>query len=83
MPLYIDIHRNMKGASAKDVAGAHSRDLATQGKHGVRILKYWHDENEGKVFCLIDAPSPEAASAVHREAHGLVAEEIFRVEEHD
>lgn len=83
MPLYIDIHRNLKGASAEDVAGAHAKDLATQDKHGVRILKYWHDVKEGKVFCLCDAPSAEAASAVHREAHGLEADEIFEVEEND
>jgi Protein of unknown function (DUF4242) len=33
------------------------------------------------VFCLIEAPSAEAATAVHKEAHGLLADEIFPVEE--
>jgi len=82
MPLYMDVHRNVKGASTEDVAGAHRKDLETQGKHGVQYLKYWHDAGEGKVFCLIDAPSPDAARAVHAEAHGLVADEIFQVDEH-
>src|SRR3954469_14426797 len=81
MPLFMDIH-TVAGASAKDVAGAHEKDLATQAKHGVRYLKYWHDPKAGKIFCLVDAPSAEAAAAVHRDAHGLVADEIFPVEEH-
>jgi hypothetical protein len=55
---------------------------AGQAKHGVRYLKYWHDAKAGKIFCLVEAPSPEAARAVHLEAHGLVAEEIYQVEEH-
>jgi hypothetical protein len=82
MPLYIDVHRNVAGASAQDVAGAHRKDLETQKKHGVRYLKYWHDARAGKIFCLCEAPSADAAHAVHREAHGLVAEEIYEVEEH-
>jgi hypothetical protein len=77
----MDVHK-VEGASAKDVAGAHEKDLATQQKHGVRYLKYWHDAKAGKIFCLCEAPNAEAAAAVHREAHGLVADEIFLVEEH-
>jgi hypothetical protein len=30
---------------------------------------------------LVEAPSKEAAEAVHREAHGLVADEITEVHE--
>jgi uncharacterized protein DUF4242 len=44
-------------------------------------MRYWFDETTGKVFCLADAPSPEAAAAVHREAHGLLADEIVEVRE--
>jgi hypothetical protein len=83
MPIYMDIHRNVAGASPRDVAGAHEKDLETGKKHGVRYLKYWHDPQAGKVFCLVEAPSAEAAHAVHREAHGLLAEEIYQVEEHE
>ena len=80
MPLYMDVH-NVTGATAEDVAEAHSKDLLTQDRYGVRYLRYWVAEGEGKIFCLVDAPDPEAASTVHREAHGLVADEIYRVEE--
>jgi Protein of unknown function (DUF4242) len=80
MPLFIDIH-NLPGATAGAVAEAHTRDLETQGKYDVNIEHYWFDESKGKVFCLIDAPSADAATQVHREAHGLVADEIFEVRE--
>lgn len=56
-------------------------DLQTQDKFDVRYLRYWVNEPQGKVFCLIEAPSAEAATAVHKEAHGLLADEIFPVEE--
>jgi class 3 adenylate cyclase len=62
------------------VADAHAADLVRQGPHEVRYLRYWVDENAGKLFCLVDAPSAEAATAVHREAHGLVASRIIEVE---
>jgi hypothetical protein len=45
----------------------------------VHYLNYWVDEEGGRVFCLIDAPNADAAHAVHREAHGLVADEIYPV----
>jgi hypothetical protein len=45
----------------------------------VRYLNYWVDEEGGRVFCLIEAPNADAAHSVHREAHGLVADEIYPV----
>ncbi|TMK85099.1 MAG: DUF4242 domain-containing protein [Actinobacteria bacterium] len=81
MPLYMDIHTIGGGVSAEDVAKAHMADLQTQGKYDVRYLRYWVDEHAGKIFCLAEAPSAEAAANVHREAHGLEAEEIFEVQE--
>ena len=71
----------MPGLTADAVAKAHARDVEVQAKHGVRYMRYWFDETTGKVFCLADAPSPEAAAAVHREAHGLMADEIVEVRE--
>jgi hypothetical protein len=44
-------------------------------------LKYWYDEGSGRVFCLVNAPNKEAAVSVHREAHGLLADEIIEVKE--
>ena len=82
MPLYMDVHRHLpEGTSAVDVAGAHAADLKTQEKYGVKYLRYWVDESDGKVFCLVEAPDAKAASTVHREAHGLVADEIYEVQE--
>src|SRR5512146_1895420 len=81
MPLYIDIHKHVPGLTAEGASGAHARDLEVQKKHGVEYLKYWYDEDSGKVFCLAKAPSKEAAAAVHREAHGLMADEIIEVRE--
>lgn len=81
MPLYMDIHRGVEGLTAEAVAEAHRRDLEVQGKHGVRFLKYWFNDEDGSVFCLSEAPSKEAAERVHQEAHGLVADEIIEVTE--
>jgi aspartate oxidase len=81
MPLYMDVH-NVEGVKADDVAKAHEADLAIQDDHGVQYHKYWVDEKAGKIFCLVEAPDAEAANTVHREAHGLVADEIYEVSEH-
>jgi hypothetical protein len=56
-------------------------DLQAQGPHDVNYLRYWVDEGAGMIFCLVDAPSPEAAHTVHRKAHGLVADAIYQVKE--
>ena len=77
----MDVHHHVEGLTAEAVAGAHQKDLETQDRHGVNYLKYWFDEGSGKVFCLVEAPNKEAAMAVHREAHGLVADEITEVKE--
>ena len=81
MPLFMDVHEKVEGLTAEAVAGAHARDLEVQKAHGVEYLKYWFDEGSGKVFCLVDAPDAEAAAAVHKEAHGLLADSITPVTE--
>ncbi|MGC2240496.1 MAG: DUF4242 domain-containing protein [Acidimicrobiia bacterium] len=82
MPLFMDVHTIDGGVSEADVAQAHAQDLKTQGSFGVDYKKYWVDESAGKIFCLVEAESAELASTVHREAHGLVADEIYPVSEH-
>ena len=81
MPLFMDVHEIDGGVAMDDVAKAHLADLQTQGAHDVQYLRYWVDEAEGRVFCLVEAPSAQAAEDVHREAHGLLAERIYRVQE--
>ena len=78
MPTYLDIH-DLPGVTADAVAGAHEADVRTQASYGVNYRHYWVDEAAGKVFCLVEAPDREAAIAVHREAHGLVAQDLFEV----
>ncbi len=81
MPLYLDEHEHIPGLEANALAGAHARDVEVGAGYGVTYLRYWFDEATGKVFCLVDAPSPEAAEQVHREAHGLVADRLIKVTE--
>jgi hypothetical protein len=81
MPLFIDIHKHIPGLTREAVADAHRRDVATQDKHDVDYIKYWFNDRTGEVFCLVRAPSKEAAICVHKEAHGLVADDIVEVEE--
>jgi Nickel responsive protein SCO4226-like len=81
MPLFMDIHSIGGGATLDDVAKAHQADLAAQGDYDVSYLRYWVDESKGQIFCLVEAPDAEAANTVHREAHGLVADAIYQVQE--
>jgi class 3 adenylate cyclase len=80
MPLYMDIHNLPEGTTAEDVAKAHAKDMETQRKYGVEYSKYWVNEKTGKIFCLVHAPSAEAAECVHREAHGMVAEKLIEIQ---
>ena len=82
MTLFMDVHTIEGGVAEADVASAHQADLATGPAHGVNYLRYWVDEQAGKIFCLVEAPDADAANTVHREAHGLVADEIYPVHEH-
>jgi hypothetical protein len=79
--LYLDVHRGVN-ASIDELAKAHVSDLEAQERYGVKYLKYWFNQAEGTVFCLVEGPDREACNAVHREAHGLVAEKLIDVESH-
>lgn len=81
MPLFMDVHTIDGGVGIGDVAKAHMADLQTQASYDVQYLRYWVDESAGKIFCLVDAPTADAANLVHKEAHGLVADEIYLVQE--
>lgn len=81
MPLFMDYHHKVDGLTAEAVFDAHRRDLEIQGAHGVSYQRYWFDEATGKVFCLVEAPTAEAAITVHRAAHGLTADELIPVRE--
>jgi len=78
MALFLDRHK-APGATANDIAAAHELDLAVQERYQVRYVTYWFDDKEGTVFCLAEGPDRESLEAVHREAHGLVADNIIEV----
>ncbi|HEY5811148.1 MAG TPA: DUF4242 domain-containing protein, partial [Terrimicrobiaceae bacterium] len=79
MPIYMDRHF-IEGATHQTLANAHQKDLATQGKYGVRFMTYWFDEVRSTAFCLVDAPNKEAIQKAHDEAHGNVPSEIIEVD---
>ena len=81
MALFMDVHTMPGPVGMADVEQAHCADLETQGRYGVDYKSYWVDEANGRIFCLVEAPDAEAAATVHREAHGLVADAVYEVQE--
>lgn len=78
--LFLDVHALGPGkVTPEAAAGAHKKDLATEGKYGVDFKAYWVDQKQGKIYCLAEAPSAEAINLVHRDAHGLLAEKVAPV----
>ena len=64
-----------------EVLSNNSLLVEIQKEYGVAYHRYWFNEDTGEVFCLVEAPDKDAAEAVHREAHGLLADEITEVQE--
>jgi Protein of unknown function (DUF4242) len=82
VPLFIDVHERLpEGMTARDIAELRRKDVEVRQRHGVRYLRYWVDEDARKMFCLVDAATADAVAAVHREAHSLLADRIFKVKE--
>lgn len=79
MPLFMDRH-DILGSTAKDVAQAHDSDLQVQDRHFCKAITYWYDEPRGTAFCLIEAPSESAVREMHREAHGLIPNQVIEVD---
>jgi class 3 adenylate cyclase len=79
MPLFMDRH-DLPGATPEEVAQAHVQDVEVEANYGVRYVTYWHEPEDGYVFCLADGPDREAVEAVHRDAHGLIANKIIEVD---
>ncbi len=82
--LYIDAHHLGAGnVTAEAVADVHLKDLAVQDKYDVNFIEYWVNEESGTVYCLSEAPAGSQVSNTHKEAHGLVPDEVFLVSEGD
>lgn len=82
MPLYMDLHRGLKGLSREEVENSHLLDVQVQDKYGVKFHKFWINEEAGTVFCLIEAPNKEACAAVHFDAHGTGGQACEIIEVH-
>lgn len=79
MPLFLDRH-DLSEATASAVAAAHTQDVEIQARYGVEYLTYWFDYDRQRAFCLASGPDRDAVIAVHREGHGLVANEVIPVD---
>jgi hypothetical protein len=80
MARYIDVHTDVRGLTAEDLARAHRRNLDLRRSRGVDRGEYWYDEATPKLFGLVQAPGSAAAIAVHRTILRLTAEEIVEVQ---
>ncbi len=79
MPIFMDRH-DIRDVTAEDIAAGHVQDLKIQSKYGVKFLTYWFDHQRGTAFCLADAPNRETVHQVHKDAHGLIPNEIIEVD---
>ena len=78
--MYIDVHELGPGkVTYEAVAKAHAKDLAVEKKYGVQFIKYWVDEEKGRIYCLSNAPDTQSIRKTHSEAHGLLPDEIYAV----
>ena len=80
MPLFMDVHEIEGGVAMDDVAKAHLADLQAQAAHDVRYLRYWAAKTTAR-FLPGRSAFGEGGERRHAEAHGLVADHIYRVQE--
>jgi hypothetical protein len=79
--LYIDVHYLPAGkVNYADVAAAHAKDVAVQNKYNTTFIRYWVDEPKGIIYCLSSAHDSASVLSTHREAHGLMPQTIYKVE---
>src|SRR5262245_56647275 len=79
MPVYMDRHY-VEDATRHAVADEHQKDLELQDKYKIQFLNYWFDEVRSTAFCLIEAPDRRTIERAHKEAHGLIPNEVIEVD---
>ena len=79
MPIFMDRHI-LEGATQQAVAEAHAKDLEIQHEFNCKAITYWLDKERGCAFCLIEAPSEKEVKEMHEKAHGLIPNEIIKVD---
>ena len=67
MPLYLDVHNKIEGLTMLRLRVARTRRTLRCRANTANYI-HWHDEGTGKVFCLVEAPSKEAARRLSPEA---------------
>jgi class 3 adenylate cyclase len=77
--MYMDRH-DLPGITPEELADAHMRDVEVQERHGVRYHTYWFDPDRKSVFCLAEGPNKDAVEAVHKNAHGVMADSILEID---
>ena len=78
--LFLDVHHIGPGkVTYADVAKAHAKDLATEGKYGVDFIKFWVDTANGTVYCLASAYDTASIIKTHAKAHGLLPDRVYSV----
>ncbi len=80
MPIFMDYHKDLD-VTVEDVRAAHMSDLSVQAKYKVTNLKYWVNEQDGTMFCLMEAPDEESCAKMHEASHGNLACSIQEIEE--
>ena len=81
MALFMDVHTMPGPVGMADVEQAHAPTWRRRGATASTTASSGSSEEEGKIFCLVEAPDADAAISVHKEAHGLVADAIYPVSE--
>lgn len=79
VPFFMDRHE-FSGLTAIDAATMHLKDLALQDRFGVQLLTYWFDYDRQTAFCLAKAPSGDAVTALHGEAHGAIPNQVIELD---
>ncbi len=80
--LFMDVHQLEPGkVKFEDVAKAHAKDVAVEGKYGVHFLNYWVDADKGLVYCLSSSADSSSIRKTHAEAHGLLPAYTWEVTE--
>ena len=79
VPYFLDRHE-FSGLTALDAANMHVKDMQIQHEYGVQLITYWFDYDRQTAFCLATAPTGDALTALHRDAHGAIPNLIIEVD---
>jgi hypothetical protein len=79
VPEFIDFHPALKLSKETIAKIARETRDGLRDRFGVKQVELYHNDDEGKVFCVLDGPDAEAVR-MHHEAMGLSTGEIHEVQ---